>query len=519
MGVGLEPLIHQSNTHSGAGVHTQNNDPSLTCSDGSPAKKVAISNFTLTEKKTERGSEFVAVPKLLNDIVAEVHAAAGDWPRCVGSVPFVDEAESGIRWFFRDRVAGLFAWLKSHFDVKWKTHGDFVSGAQLFSQLEFLAPKYQAVELLPHEPPIEGVYYSGDVPAPGDGLHLNALLDFFRPATEIDRQLIKAALLTVFWGGPPGMRPVFVVTSDDGRGVGKSKVADVLTYIAGGSLDVDAGCDIAELKHRLLSPEGLAKRTATLDNVKSLRFSWAELEKLVTAREFSGKQMYVGEGQRPNYITWFMTLNGVSLGDDMAQRAAIIKVVRGKNSGTWYEELIRFVDEHRAEIIGDVISALRVERQAIRFGRWAAWEHDVLARLPQPNEIQALILERQREANCEQDEAELIEEFFAEQLRSHSFDPAADTVHIPSRIAGEWFGKATGEKVKTVAACKRLTQLASEKQNQTDEGKLKRIQQNPSRTHGRGYLWTGEQATPDDAVNYDLEGRVGATSYRKSWAA
>jgi len=482
------------------------------------AEQATIRNFTLVEKKTDHGMEFIPAPKSLPDLVSEIHAATDNWPRCAGAVAFVDEAVGGIRWFARDRVANLFAWLRSHFKVEWKNGDGYVTRAELLVQLAFDAPKYAAVELLPHEPRIDSVYYRCGSPPPGDGRYLNNLLDRFRPATEIDRLLLQAALMTLFWGGPPGMRPVFTITSDDGRGVGKSKTADVLCHVAGGYLDVDAGCDIDSLKHRLLSPEGLSKRAAMLDNVKSLRFSWAELEKLVTANAISGKQMYVGEGQRPNYMTWFITLNGVALGEDMAQRSVIVKVRRGANSGTWYEDTIRFVDQHRTQIIGDLIAALRADRNPLRgHSRWAAWEHDVLARLPDPDAVQRLIRERQNEANCELDEAELIEERFAKKLRSYGYDPATAVVHIPAKIAGDWLGDAIGEKTRTAAASKRLNQLASEKKNQGDEGKLQRIRPNPSRTHGRGFLWVGEYASPDDPVDYELETRVETTTPR--WSA
>jgi hypothetical protein len=469
------------------------------------SEPITIRNFAQSERRSERGTEIVAVPKPLNELVDDILAATGGWPRRVGTTIFVDEAVGGIRWFDRNPVAGLFAWLRSRFSVEWRKGGDFVSSAELLSQLTFIARKYAAVELLPHEPPIGDVYYRCDSPTSGDGAYLDALLNRFRPATQIDRYLIKAAIMSVFWGGPPGQRPVFVITSDDGRGVGKSKCADLIAYLGGGALGVDAGCDISVLKERLLSPEGATKRVAVLDNVKSLRFSWAELEGLVTADTISGKKMYVGEEQRPNYLTWLLTLNGVALGDDMAQRAVVIKVVRGTNSGTWYEDTRRFVDDHRQQIISDVIGALRSDRNPLtRFSRWAAWEHDVMARLPSPDAIQKLIVDRQNESNCELDEAEILEEFFAEQLRMRGCDPETATVHISSALACEWYGAAMGEKVKTAAASKRLMQLSSEKRNQTDEAKLNRIKPNPCRKFGRGFLWLGQHAGPNDRVDYRL---------------
>ncbi len=109
---------------------------------------------------------------------------------------------------------------------------------------------------------------------------------------------------------------------------------------------------------------------------------------------------------------------------DMAQRSVIIKVVRGKNDGPWWEQTRQFIDQHRERIIGDIIAALRAEPFPLaEFSRWATWEQHVLCRLPEPGEAQRLILERQGEANCELDEAEIIEEHFAEQLRDRGLPP------------------------------------------------------------------------------------------------
>ena len=152
----------------------------------------------------------------------------------------------------------------------------------------------------------------------------------------MDGHLLKAMWATALWGGTGGAGPAFVITSDLGRGVGKSRLAALTGYLVGGSLDFSAKEDIATIKQRLLSPDALTHRVAFLDNVKSLRFSWAELGALVTSVEISGKRMFVGEVQRPNTFTWFGTLNGASLSTDMAQRCVIIKLGRPEYSGTFF---------------------------------------------------------------------------------------------------------------------------------------------------------------------------------------
>ncbi len=465
---------------------------------------IVIANYEVVEVEGENGEKkTVNVPLTMNDIIDTINERMGDWPRRVDNMLFVDDPRHGLDYFDRRTTAGLFGWLRRHCKVTWTTGGSMVSQPELFAEMERTARRYIAIELLPHEPPVDGIYYRGEAPKPGTGSHLRKLLDRFRPETTIDRDLIQAAFMTPAWGGLPGCRPAFVVTSDDGRGLGKSKVAEAVGYLYGGFFDVSAGEDIQQLKTRMLTPAARTKRIALLDNVKTLRLSWAELEALITSPVISGKQHYVGEGQRPNLLTWFITLNGVSMATDMAQRSVIIKVVRGKNDGPWWEQTRQFIDQHRDKIMGDVIGALRAEPYPLaEFTRWATWEQHVLCRLPEPGEAQRLILERQGEADCELDEIGIIEEFFAEQLHKLQYDPNTAQVRIPVAVAARWFGWAVGEPTKTAAASKRLHQMAA-------EGQAKRIAPDSTRTYGRCFIWTGERAdVVGQAIANDLQDRI-----------
>jgi len=467
-------------------------------------KAIVIANFEMVEEVNEKGDiKKTVIPFSLPDIIADIHRHRDNFPRRIDNVLFIDDPKHGIDWFDRRGSSGLFGWLRQHHDVNWKSGSHLVTRDELFAELERTAKRYDAIELLPHEPPIGGFYYRCNPPVEGDGSHLRALLDRFRPETTIDRDLIQAAMMTALWGGPAGCRPAFVITSEQGRGVGKTKLVESIAYLCGGFLDVSAGEDISTLKQRFLSPEGMTKRLALIDNVKTLRLSWAELESLITTPTISGKRMYVGEGQRPNVITWFVTLNGVSLATDMAQRAVIIRLAKGKNDGPWYENTINYIDQHRDLIIGDIIGALRSERHEIaEYSRWAAWEKDVLCRLPEPEEAQQLVLERQGEANCEMDEAEIIEEYFAEQLVHYGYCPQTAQVRVPVATAAFWFGKAIGDQMKTAAASRRLKQMAN-------EGQLDRIAADPSRAHGRSFIWTGPAADVfHESIKNDLAHRI-----------
>jgi phage/plasmid primase-like uncharacterized protein len=460
-------------------------------SDAQPASNQTdeISNYERFQEEDENGNtKSVTAPIPMGDIIATINARMGNWPRRIDRMLFIDDPQHGLDYFERRTTASLFGWLRRHNTVRWMKGGDYVSEAQLFAEIERTAQRYEGIELLPHEPPIANFYYRGEAPKPGDGLHLGKLIARFRPETTIDRDLIQAAFMTVAWGGLRGSRPAFVVTSDDGRGVGKSKIPEAIGYLYGGSITASMEDDINELKTRMLTPSARTNRVVILDNVKTLRMSWAELEAMITSPTISGYQNYVGEGQRPNLLTWFITLNGVSMATDMSQRSIIIKVTRGKNDGPWWEETLEFIDQHRQQLIGDIIGALReTPSKLAEFSRWATWEKDVLCRLPEPGDAQRLILERQGEADCEMDEAEIIEEHFAEQLEKFGYDSATAQVRIPVAIAARWFGWAVGEPTKTATVTRKLKQMA-------DEGHLKRIKPEAGRSHGRCFIWTGPKA-------------------------
>ncbi len=459
---------------------------------------VIISNFAEVEIETpgllsdgsagEGETKIVTVPKTMGEIVGSIFEHAGGQPKRVDNMLFVDDPQHGLSYFDRRTTAGVFGWLRSKFKVKWAKGGSYAAQGEVFAELERTAERFDAVEVLPHEPPVAGIYYRGNPPTPGDGEHLSWLLDRFRPATTVDRDLIQAAFMTPLWGGAAGRRPAFVFTSDDGRGAGKTTVAEMIGRLYGGIIDVSAGEDIQTLKTRLLAPAARTCRIGLLDNIKTMRLSWAELESLITSPIISGRQLFVGEGQRPNLLTWMLSLNGVSMATDMAQRSVIIKVVKGENAGDWHDVTTAYIDEHRNELIGDLIAALRAEKFSLAsYSRWSTWESEVLCRLPEPGDAQRLILERQGEANCELEEGEIIEQYFAEQLASYGYDPQTAQVRIPTTSAAYWFAKAVGEPMKSTAASRRLHQMAKEKQ-------LKRIGEDSTRTYGRNFVWTGPAA-------------------------
>ncbi|MCC7421733.1 MAG: PriCT-2 domain-containing protein [Planctomycetaceae bacterium] len=435
-------------------------------------------------------------------IIAEINERTNGWPRRIGPALFVDD-KGAISWLQSSSSVFGYIGTATNIPPEFLRSPACHSRDDVFAELRRTATAYRAVETLPHEPPIPEHYYACKIPEPGDGIALETLVSKFCPKTPVDSELIRALFASLLWGGGGGTRPAWLVTSDDGRGAGKSKLVAMAGHLAGGVIDLSANEDAAVIKQRLLSPDGQTKRIALLDNVKTMRFSWAELEALITAPTISGKAMYIGEMSRPNNLLWIITLNGASLSTDMAQRCVIIHITRPTYDPTWEESTREFITQNRQQIIADLIAFLRSERKTLaRHSRWGSWERDILARLPDPAAAQALIAERQSVADVESEESDLIEDFFRQQLARLGYSVDTEQIFIPSAIAARWFNWATGEKHTTSGVSRMLKQ-------KIDEGKFHFLSVCPNRVHGRGFHWTGKDAVhSEDKTLHDIETKL-----------
>ncbi len=124
--------------------------------------------------------------------------------------------------------------------------------------------------------------------------------------------------------------------------------------LVGGMIEVSSTDDMVAIKTRLLSSGASFKRIARIDNIKDHRFDWADLEGLITSPVISGRQLYAGEGTRPNTLIWTLTLNSTSLSRDMARRCIIVRLQRPINNPNWMQETHQFISTHKWQIIADI---------------------------------------------------------------------------------------------------------------------------------------------------------------------
>ena len=237
------------------------------------------------------------VPLGITEILDRIAEKTGGWPRCVNGHLFVVDA-TGVDWL--DSPPALFGYLqKSEGPIHWTRISGATTKEELFAEMRRTAKRYHAIDEIPHEPPFPNHYYPHPHPVAGNGEAIANLLDRFSLETDVDRQLLLAAYATLLSGGPAGMRPAFMFTCPAGRGKGKTKAAEMLARPFGGVIDVSPKEEMSKIKTRLLSSQATNKRVCLLDNVKSTRFSWGELEALITAETISGHALYEGEGTRP----------------------------------------------------------------------------------------------------------------------------------------------------------------------------------------------------------------------------
>jgi hypothetical protein len=248
----------------------------------------------------------------------------------------------------------------------------------------------------------------------------------------------------------------------------------------------------------------MTKRVALLDNLKSLKFSWAEIESLITSAEINGWRVYVGDGARPNVLTWFITLNGASLSTDMAQRAVMVHLAldESERRATWEEQTETFVRENCAALVADLLGWLRREPATINApSRWATWERGVLFKLPHARELQSLILERQGKVDAESDEAGTIEDAIVGRLAALGYDLERDHVFVPSWLMCKWVCEVENRRLSQMEVTQKVKQWI-------DEDKLKRIYVCPSRTHGRGFDWIGHHCDSREPQKRDIAERL-----------
>ncbi len=391
--------------------------------------------------------------------------------------------------------ADLFSYLGNEYQdtPDWKKGSDFMSKEEILSSIKETVQKFDAIEYVPHYPPIKEVYYRiPELPPPNDAI-INQLLDFFSPETPEDRSLILAMFMTVLWGGAPGQRAPFAITSKKGRGVGKSTLAETAAKIVGQSpLQASTKDKAQALITRLLSSGAGQKRVIMFDNetASGSRITNGEIAALFTLEEISGHKLYTAESSRKNNLVWIMTMNSPSFDSDFASRCISISLKRPVYDSSWKTRLNHFLGKHQLEIISTLLSYLMQEGKSFKStSRWGSWEAEVLAKVPGINfeKVSALLRERRENNDNEQDELELIVDGLRNCLWDNGHDLDTEKVFIRNCVMADIVKDTTDMKWGKGNLLKLANLLV-------DKGTVKELSSHRHRHWGGGFLWSGAKS-------------------------
>jgi hypothetical protein len=399
-------------------------------------------------------------------ILTEILQHTNGWPKCIAGQLFENTADGKLNFIREDD--DFFAWLFEHFDVEWKsvqgiTKGEFVKYSRRNVE------QYRGSSEFPHFPPIQGFYYNHPSVIASSGSKLDGLLDFFNPATPGDRELIKAFCMTLFWGGPPGQRPVFVFTTNDdgqskGVGFGKTTMINLLSRLCDGKLDISNGETIEDFKKRLIN-SNLKFRLLVLDNLKSRKFSSAGLESLITADEITGHAMYTGNRSIPNYYTAAISVNGIYMSRDMAHRSVFIQLSKPNYQRDWHQQVSDYIEANRWEIINELLHLLSSEGPIMETDatRWGAWEKAVLSKVNNPGSVCSIIKSRMNDADDDLNSGiEFVEQIKHLPRYSQASTTQNGLLSISQQTMREQLNQFLGVKIAANTVTKHIQQMGLE---------------------------------------------------------
>jgi hypothetical protein len=389
----------------------------------------------------------------------------------------------------------------------------YATKKEIYAVMEGYTDQYAAYTTIDHYPRIDSYYYACEELKEGDGTALETLLDFFSYETDEDRQLFTAAFATPLWGGLPGKRPMFFITSLDAHGSGKSEAAAAIGKLYGGYISLER--DVADLKTRILSSaEATNKRVIIRDNLKAWGWSDQDFESFITSDIISGRRNHMGEGRMPNYFTVLVTGNGASLDTDIAQRSVEIHLIKpDAYTENWADKLDAYIAEHREAILGDLLAFLKRPKNAMADQlRFSSWGPDVLARCNNPDRLLKKIKERQAISDTETEMFTILTDSIRQHLISLSYDPDIERIQIPFKLMNAYYRDSKqSDKKATIRESNGVVRQgigSGQLQNLTDYRKTKI----------RSFVWTGDAATDDTPIQDDIKARMEYRNDKYLWA-
>ena len=307
---------------------------------------IIFRNFAVREgtPKPERIAEPIA------EIARRTIEGCGGEPRRLGDDLFVDR---GSLITFLPTPASLFAVMYSHGPVSWAQgrdceSKDFVTKPEFHAGLALHSEQVSAISPVPLEPQPPDVYVLRNADVVGVDTtkgRIGQLLEHFRFVEPRDAAMAQALLLSQFWGGPSGARPLFVITGPDGigpQGSGKTTLAEVLLGVAAPPFRLEMSRFGDSARKQLLSDSAMTAVGVLVDNVRSICST--EMADLLTAAHIDGRPSHGTQRRRENRMTWVITSVAPELDSDHSGTSHItFSAVADRVSRGWLRPLQGYV--------------------------------------------------------------------------------------------------------------------------------------------------------------------------------
>lgn len=423
--------------------------------------KSEFRNFTPTEKTIGKRTKITKIPKQINDLISDVHRRFIGFPRKVGEQLF-DHDRNNKRIVYIHKQASLFAWIarKSKQQVVWSREDGCVSKEELHEGIIADAIKYEAISRVPDWPTRDDVYYAHDaIPSPDSNhKYFKKLMSFFAPANKLHEVMLKSFVTAPLFYLKSIPRPLWIIDSEDGAGTGKTTIVEIVASLYQGTPISTSSAELkksfVELIKRVVSSEGRQARLLLLDNITGT-FSCPELADMVTKTSISGRPAYGrGEEVRPNNLTYVITANSANVDNDLASRAYYIMVKRPSFSKTWRQNILNYVEDHRLEILADIIDILNTHEPFVLppITRCPEFETMILQAHCKDTEeyssVVKMLIDNKAETNVEEDLARRVEEVIRHNLievntgTNPIINPSNDCCFIRTEVIEKWIKKA-----------------------------------------------------------------------------
>lgn len=485
------PVINKDNIR-------QPNEDYSAIEDAKRANKRDFCNYI----EFKKDDKLVANPRQMIDMIDETKKRFLGFPMRVGGTLFDHDRETGQIEELR-KTDELIAWMgrKSKRLIAWKNGTGFASKNEFFSALYQAAQRYEEISYAPVWPDRQDAYPAyPQLPKPDpEHLHLNGLLEFFNPASVEDQVLLFTLFAAPLYYESGISRPCWVIDSegtDDnpgGAGAGKTTLAELVSLLYG---TAPIRTNIYELQRkwdevtkRVISASGRQKRVFLLDNVTGT-FHCPEFADLVTAGSISGRPAYgAGEETRPNNLTYVLTANSATIDNDTAIRAYYIMLRKAPYINGWKEKVIRYVKDHRFEIIAEIMDKITNHKpfELPPQTRFPEFETKILQPFccdeDQYNHVLRLVNEKRDSANVEKDIAARVEDCIERELVRSKLNPT-ESYFILSEVIEHWIEKAIPNEIKG-QKIGYLKTLAKAGFTEKIDGKTFRYRDCPR----RGFMW------------------------------